>query len=394
MTNEEVSVADFKDAAQELFKTLFPSATDTDWIEFSRVRTTQERKAEVEVGRKLQKAVAEGGFAGVTWPKEFGGQGLSSLHEIALREALAPFDSAALHPFRIGVGQCGPTILEYGTTDQKSRYIPTILDGTDIWCQLFSEPNAGSDLANVQTRAEPADNGFIVNGQKVWTSGADLSDYGLLVARTQAGSERHAGLSMFIVKMDQPGIEINTIKQMTGATNFCEVFFEDVFLSQDTLVGELGNGWAQAMFMLTSERKSIGQRRVFHDQIKSYQTFLHSIANSENLQRADQQKAYVQAEVTRLLAIRVQQLEESATALPGASSLVKLAMNRTVKQISAATMEWFGLKSQAWAGTDSEIDLWRVLFMQSPGSSIAAGSDEIQRNIIGERVLGLPKDAR
>ena len=361
----------------------------TDWVDYFRYRSPEQVADEIARGRVLQRSLADARLAALTWPAEYGGRGASTDRELLFRQLAAPYDLSLLHTFRIGFGQCGPTILHHGTEEQKLRHLPDICTGDDIWCQLFSEPDAGSDLSNIQTNARQDDDTWVVNGQKTWTSGANHSDYGLLLARTRPGTSGRVGLSMFIVPMDTAGVEARPIVQMTGATNFCEVYFTDVTLSDDAMVGNEGDGWAAAMTMLTAERRAIGARPGFHDQLRSFERFLR--ANRPDGHRLDASvDAYVTGRVAQLLSNRTQSLASTDQSIVNDGQLVKLAINRAARQMSVIVSRSAGADIAAW-NPDSSSDIWRLMVLNTPGSSIAAGTDEIQKNILAERALGLPK---
>ncbi|MBV8990980.1 MAG: acyl-CoA dehydrogenase family protein, partial [Solirubrobacterales bacterium] len=212
----------------------------------------------VEARRAWQRQLAEAGLAGVTWPREFGGQGLGPIEQVTVNQELARAKVPGVLDV-IGIGMLGPCIIAHGTEEQKSRYLGPMLHADEVWCQLFSEPAAGSDLAAVQTRARRREDGsWILNGQKVWTTNAQFASFGLLLARTDPDVPKHKGLTMFIVPMDTPGVTVRGLRQISGEAEFNEVFFDDVALDRNAVVGGVGNGWGTALTVLMFERVTIG----------------------------------------------------------------------------------------------------------------------------------------
>src|ERR1700754_4392996 len=210
--------------------------------------------------REFQAALHDAGYAGITWPQDVGGQGLSPAEQQVFSDEAAEYDLPT-YPFTIGMGMCGPTLVDLGTPEQKRRYLPKLLRGEEIWCQLFSEPGAGSDVASLQTRAVPDGDHWVVNGQKVWTTNAQFADFGALLARTDPERPKHAGLTMFIVDMHAPGVTVRPLKDMSGRAPFNEVYFDDVRIPDDAVIGEVNRGWQAAGTMLGHERVSIGAPR-------------------------------------------------------------------------------------------------------------------------------------
>src|SRR5205814_1558613 len=218
---------------------------------------TGAEEADVNARRAWQGRLAEAGLAGITWPKEYGGQGLGPIEQVTANQEIGAAGVPGILDV-IGVGMLGPTIIAHGTDEQKGRYLGPMLHGDEVWCQLFSEPAAGSDLAGIQSRAKEDDGGFVLNGQKVWTTNAQFASYGLLLARTDADVPKHKGLTMFIVPMDADGVTVRGLRQISGEAEFNEVFFDDVKLPAENVVGGVGNGWTTALTTLMFERVTIG----------------------------------------------------------------------------------------------------------------------------------------
>src|ERR1700722_10791669 len=214
-------------------------------------------RADIAAQKAFQARLYDAGFAGITWPREYGGQGLTNAEQIAFGQAARDY-ALPVGAFVIGLGMPGPTILELGSEEQKKRYLPKLLRGEEIWCQLFSEPSSGSDVAALITTAVRDGDGWVLNGQKVWTSGAQYSDYGAVIARTDPTVPKHNGITMFIVDMHAPGVTVRPLKVATGAAPFNEVFFDQVRLPADAVIGEVNDGWRAAVIMLRNERVAIG----------------------------------------------------------------------------------------------------------------------------------------
>ncbi len=347
----------------------------------------------VERARPWQALLAEHGWAGMTWPKEFGGRG-GSPAEAAIFAEEANGRGLPTGAFAVGVGMAGPTIIAHGTTEQKARYLPPMLRGEEVWCQLFSEPGAGSDLAGLSTRAERDGDEWVVNGQKVWTSGADSSDYGILLARTDLDAPKHRGISYFLIDMRQPGIEIRPLRQITGASHFSEVFFTDARVPHSALVGEANAGWGVAMTTLANERTFMGG----HSSGPTLNDLLVLAKNlgvaSDPVIRQGLAAAYTRKQVMGYLGMQVRTAtSQGRQPGPGASVLkVMAAWNMKGNAELALAMQG---PAGMLAGPDApEVGRWQQHFLSAPSIRIAGGSDEIQRNVMGERVLGLPPETR
>ena len=331
--------------------------------------------------RAWQQTLSEAGFGGLHWPTDHGGGGLSTEHsaiwyEECARHRVAPYLNLQ------GIVLAGEAIIRSGTDDQKQRFLPATQRGEILWCQLFSEPGAGSDLAGLASSAvEQADGGYLLNGQKVWSSNAQFAEFGILLARTDPEAPRHQGISFFLLDMNLPGIEVRPIKQMTGDEEFCEVFFDDVAVPPDALLGQPGQGWKVAMDVLLDERGAFGSAGVI-----SLEQELDALAT---LGRGREMDAVVTDELSRLVAqgqslkALLQRLGSAPHAAP-AAKLLRTEMSTETNRLAAAMHGASGMLESEQ--TD------RLLY--SPGMRIAGGSSEIQRNIIGERVLGLPREPR
>ena len=344
--------------------------------------------------RRCLSLLHEHGLGAISWPQKYGGQGLTNRHQVIFNQEVASY-SLPLGMFIIGHGMCAPTLLAYGTEEQKDRYLPPLLSGEEIWCQLFSEPGAGSDLASVQCRAEADGDGWVVNGQKVWTSGAHNASFGLLLARTDKSESRNAGLTTFIVAMDNPGTETRPLVDMNGASKFNEVFFTDCRLTPDAVLGEVGAGWRNAITTLMNERVSIGTSSPGGFGFPSSVLIEEARLNGRGRVMVDKLASIVIAErIVEFLGMRVTEALLSGTEPGPEGSIAKLAGTRLSKDSAALALELVGPASLAWDAADPAGATWADVAIATPGLSIAGGTDEIMRNILAERVLGLPREVR
>jgi alkylation response protein AidB-like acyl-CoA dehydrogenase len=343
--------------------------------------------------KAFQAKLHAAGFAGITWPAEYGGQGLTSAEQIIWSQESRDYDLPT-GVFFIGLSMPGNTLVELGTDAQKRRYLPKMLSGEEIWCQLFSEPGAGSDVASLQTSAVRDGDEWVLNGQKVWTSGAQYSDFGAILARTDPTKPKHNGISMFIVDMHAPGVTVRPLKVATGHSPFNEVFFDNVRIPADALIGEENKGWDAAVVMLRHERIAIGTMGSSRTSPLSFDSLRDLAAG---LGRTDDQgvrrelaELYARGRAVQLFALLLRE-ETQAGRLPGArGSVAKLAgsdLGRFAGNVAADVL------GDQIAGFDAdELAAVTISIIGAPGSAIAGGTSEIQRNIIGERVLGLAKD--
>jgi alkylation response protein AidB-like acyl-CoA dehydrogenase len=346
----------------------------------------------LDQSKAFQKRLWEAGFAGITWPREYGGQGLGTAELIAFNEVARDFVMPTA-PFAIGLGMPGPTILELGTEEQKRRYLPPMLRGEEIWCQLFSEPNGGSDVASLRTSAVRTETGWRINGQKVWTSGAQRSDFGALLARTDPAVPKHEGITMFIVDMHHAGITVRPLTVATGGAPFNEVYFDDVDIPGDAVLGEVNRGWAAAVVMLRNERVALGAGLRARANPLGFDT-LAELARSRGLGQlaaVRRSLAQIYARESAIAAYsRVLHEETTAGLAIGArGSVAKLASAQ--QQLWAADLAQEILGDEVVLGS-ADVERVAMAIIGGPGRATAGGTNEIQRNIIGERVLGLAKD--
>lgn len=369
----------------------------TDEFREQRQMSFQEK---VVVRRAWQKRLFEAGWIGIGWPQEYGGRGADLMQEAIYNEELARAQAPATANV-IGLNMVGPTILAVGTPEQKARYLPRILSGEDIWCQGFSEPNAGSDVASLQTRAVREGDHFVVNGQKVWTSYGYVADLCILLVRTDATAPRHRGLSYLIVDMHAPGVSTRPLVQMTGEAEFAELFFENVHVPVENLVGDLNNGWMVAITTLMHERGGLSlsiivvmeQRlqALFELSRTSLLNGIPVLADTQVRQRLA--RLYTDVKTFKLNTMR-QLASMSKGHLPGPEgSLLKLHWSELNQRLAELAFEIEGPFS-ALAPDSADAPSggrWQYEYLRARGNTIEAGTSEVQRNIVAERVLGLPR---
>jgi len=354
--------------------------------------------ANMQECRDWQRRKAEAGYACITWPKQWGGGGGAQWQSVIFGQEEARFDTPG-NPFQIGLGMCVPTVMTSGAEADKERFVRPAVRGEEIWCQLFSEPAAGSDVAASRTRAVRDGEDWVINGQKVWTSGAHYSDFGLLLARTDPDVPKHRGLTMFWIDMKAPGVEVRPIHQMSGASNFNEVYFTDLRIKDAQRVGAVGDGWRTSLVTLMNERLAIGGgggagHRTVLKLAQEIQT-LTGMAVKDSALREKIADWFVQAEGLKYTRYRTMTaLSRGQT--PGPESSIGKVVSASLMQDMAATA--MDLEDQFGIITDPETaplaGAFQAALMNAPGLRIAGGTDEILRNIIAERVLGLPQDVR
>ena len=359
------------------------------------------RRAEVRTWleqhpRPSGRQLAEAGYVAPHWPKPYG-LDADPVHQIIIDDELRR--AGVRRPENtIGIGWAGPTMLHAGSEAQKDRYLLPLLAGEEVWCQLFSEPEAGSDLAGLRTRAERDGDEYVVNGQKIWTSGAHVSKFGILIARTNPEASKHKGISYFICPMDTPGIEVRPIVEMTGVHMFNEVFFTDVRIPAENLVGEENEGWALAKVTLGNERVSLSSGGALWGRGPTAGDLLDVVRARGGIQdpvmRQDLARLYIDEKVLDLIRLRTVSARIRGEP-PGAEASIRKVMadehGQRIMQMANALCGSSGMLSNTGPlGTPA--DMWYYGFLFSPALTIGGGTGEVQRNIIGERVLGLPHD--
>ncbi|MEO0981119.1 MAG: acyl-CoA dehydrogenase family protein [Pseudomonadota bacterium] len=336
---------------------------------------------------------ADNGFAQITWPKEIGGRGGTPMEQVIWNQEEGKFE-APTGPFAIGLGICIPTVIAFGSDEHKKRYVHKALRGEEIWCQLFSEPGSGSDAAGAKTRAVKDGDEWVVNGQKVWTSGAHYSDYGILLARTDPSVPKHKGLTMFIVDMKDPGVEARPIHQASGGREFNEVYFTDVRIPDSDRLGEPGEGWKVAIVTLMNERLAVGgSPGPDWSEIMDYAR--QAGAMSDQAFREKLADWYVAAQGYKLTKFRTQTALSRGETPGPENSIGKIITANQLQDICSSAID---LQDHYGVISDEEKSpsdaLFQQSFMWAPGLRIAGGTDEILKNIIAERVLGLPQEIR
>jgi alkylation response protein AidB-like acyl-CoA dehydrogenase len=341
-----------------------------------------------ELGREWSRKLSDAGYAGLTWPIAYGGAGAPYTHQAICFEELASAE-APQHIGVIGLGMAGPTIMAYGTEEQKSRYLPKILSAEDIWCQGFSEPDAGSDLAAVRTSARDEGDHFVVDGQKVWSSFAHIADWCILVTRSDPASVKHAGLTYLLVDMHAPGVETRPLRQITGEAEFNEIFFTGVEVPKANVLGEIGEGWAVAMTTLLHERATLGfaLTGALDVNVRKLVALARERAGDDGVLRDRVAREWIELQALRLTNYRsLTRLVK--TGIPGPEgSGTKLHWSESNQRVAKLALELLGADSQLPDGDG----FWQYQQLRSRGNTIEAGTSEILRNIIAERVLGLPR---
>jgi len=336
-----------------------------------------------EPGREWSRKLHDAGFAGLTWPEEYGGRAGPYSHQAIVLEEFARAE-APQHMNVIALGMAGPTIMAHGTEEQKRRYLPKMLTAEEIWCQGFSEPDAGSDLSAVRTRVEERDGHFVVNGQKVWSSFAHIADFCIMVGRGDPDSQRHAGLTYVIVDMKASGVEVRPLRQITGEAEFNEIFFSDVEVPRENLLGEIGGGWQVAMTTLLHERGTLGfaLAGALEGQVTRLVALAKTRGADDPLIRDRVAQEWIELQALKLMNSR-SLTTLMQTGIPGPEgSGSKLHWSEQNQRLTKLAMEILGGEDDGY---------WRHQQLRSRGNTIEAGTSEILRNIIAERVLGLPR---
>ncbi|MEU7892376.1 acyl-CoA dehydrogenase family protein [Nonomuraea sp. NPDC049152] len=345
-----------------------------------------ENAGRTDDAREFMARLYDAGYSGITWPERWGGQGLTQAEERAFG-AEARVYTLPTYIFSIGLGMCGPTLLDRGSDAQRERFIRPLLRGEEVWCQLFSEPGAGSDVASLQTRAVRDGDSWVVNGQKVWTSVAQIADWGLLLTRTDVEVPKHKGLTMFVVDMHHPGVTVRPLKDMTGRAHFNEVFFDDVTIPDSHRVGEVNDGWSVAVTTLLHERLSISAGVGMGGGVDWMAELRQVVDTSDPYVRDQLVELHIRTRALSLFNQRLAQ-ETRAGIFPGArGSAAKLLLAElTLFQADVAT---------SLVGPEAVVDerLCHAISL-APAMALGGGTNEIMRNIVGERVLNLPPEPR
>lgn len=343
-------------------------------------------EAFVETGRSWQKKLGDAKFIGVHWPKEFGGRGLSLVEEAVAQEELVRVNAPQILGL-FGLTMVGPVLIKHGTESQKKKYLEKILNASEVWCQGFSEPGAGSDLANIKTKAEKVDGGYLITGQKVWTSFAHVANHCFLLARTSDEGAKHKGLTYFLIPMNSKGISVRPLRQISGEDEFNEVFFDAAFVPDENIVGGVGEGWKIAISTLMYERVVL----TFARQLQSEVALREAVEKHGKSQDSSVKKRLSMA-VSTACAVRALSYKHLLTYAEGASPGPEGSMDKLFWSESFAELSKLILELQGPEMLLSEEDSPHVLrYLYSKGRTIAAGTSEIQRGIIAERVMGMPR---
>jgi alkylation response protein AidB-like acyl-CoA dehydrogenase len=343
--------------------------------------------------------IGASGYAAPLWPKEYGGLSAEPWAQRLVREELERYRLPTVSANILGVGLAGPTIIEHGSEAHKARYLKKILTGEEIWCQLFSEPGSGSDLASLGTRAVRDGDEWVVNGQKVWTSIAQLSKFGMLVARTDPDKPKHEGMTYFIVDMHSPGVEVRPLVQITGSAEFNEVYFTDVRIPDENRVGDVGDGWRVARTTLMNERVTLSgvslDTVAFTGGVRKdpWENFLDGIPDrTDPVVRQELAQFYIEQQVKEITAFRASSARARG-AQPGPEGSIGKVFNAEFNQRrSSFALDQLGMRGVAWEPGDSTAESKSTTFLRARANSIEGGTSEILSNQIGERVLGLPRD--
>ena len=395
----DFSLTPDQDAFRQTVRTWLKANLPREWKDLG--RSDIPRIEAYEILKQWQRKLYDAGFIGLTWPKEYGGRGLTFVEELILQEEIALGKAPPILNV-IGVGMAGPTIIAYGTEEQKKRYPPKILSCEEIWAQGYSEPNAGSDLASLQTRAVKDGEHWVINGQKVWTSFAQVADWMILLARTDPNAARHKGITYFLLDMKLPGIVVKPLRQITGDSEFNEVFFDNVRVHESQVLGAVNNGWQVGITTLMYERLTLGfglqmRLRIALDGLFELARRVEKsgrVVTQDPLARQKLAQLWIDTECLRLTGARaITKLLRGEMPGPEASA-GKMVWVETHQKLQELAMELEGPYAQLAKGSDRAVDggAWQHSFLRSRANSIEGGTTEIQKNIIAERVLGLPKD--
>jgi alkylation response protein AidB-like acyl-CoA dehydrogenase len=356
--------------------------------------------AEMAASRAWQKTKAKAGYARITWPKGMGGMGGTPMQSIIFSQEEGKYDVASGGPFAIGLGMCIPTLMTYGNDEAKKRFVWPAVQGDEIWCQLFSEPAGGSDVAGLRTKAEKDGDEWVINGQKIWTTGAQFSDYGILLTRTDPNVPKHKGLTMFWIDMHDKAVEVRPIKQASGGSGFNEVFFTDLRVKDSQRLGEVGQGWQVALTTLMHERLAVGGGQGGGLDVKEQMSLARTLELEDGpaIKNASVREKmadwYVRSAGLKYTTYRTMTALSQGKQPGPEASIAKIVVASKLQDISAFAMELEG-EAGALKGSDAPGNgAFQMGWMSAPGLRIAGGTDEILRNIIAERVLGLPQDVR
>jgi len=390
--------AAFRAEARKWIDANAPKELEEELSKASLGRIRLERQDIIEVAKVWQKKKSDGGWVCLHWPREYGGRGASPIEKVIWQQEEGIYYKLT-HPFQIGEGMCGPTLMAFGSEEDKRRYLPRIASGEEIWCQLFSEPAGGSDVAGLRTRAEKNGDNWIINGQKIWTSGAHYSDYGLLITRTDPNVPKHKGLTMFFLDMKSKGVEVRPIKQANAMQEFNEVYFTDVVIPDSQRLGAVGDGWNVSLTTLMNERVTIGSRLAtgFPEIFEFCSNLMteNGLAIDDRATRSKLADWAVKASGLKYTSYRAVSALSKGERPGPENSIGKLVAGSLLQDIATYAVDLEGAAG-VLTGADNEQahGQFQQMLLTAPSTRVAGGTDEILRNIIAERVLGLPGDIR
>ena len=361
----------------------------TAWRRF-RAKTESDDERFLAEAKAWQATMADAGYAGVHWPVEHGGRGLPAMLAGIVEQERARFDVPG-NMFMVGIDMAGPTLMAHATPEQQSRWLAGTLRGDLVWCQLFSEPGAGSDLASLTTRAVRDGDGWRVTGQKVWTSQAHLADVGMLLARTGPTEPKHAGITFFVLDMHQPGVDVRPLRQIDGGIHFNEVFLDDAWVPDDHVVGDVDGGWAVARTTLTAERTAIGGGGLVG--IAELVDLARRTGRAADPHlRQELARLHTRRELQRWLGYRARTAVAHGRQPGPEASVMKLLNSLHVGHLGDVVLSLQGAHGTLWHDDALDEGFWQDTFLYQWSSRIGGGTEQVQRNIIGERVLGLPRE--
>ena len=385
---------DFRDTPEEAaFRSELRSWLEENLPEGWRELSLSRSRPNAEVAREWSKKLHEAGYAGLTWPREYGGQAAPYTHQAVFLEEMARAE-APEHIGVIGLGMAGPTIISHGTDEQKNRYLANILSGDEVWCQGFSEPGSGSDLASLRTKAVRDNGHFVVNGQKVWSSFAHIADWCILLVRTDPDAKKHQGITYLLVDMHSDGVEVRPLNQMSGEPEFNEIFFNDVRVPIENVLGEVNAGWGVAMTTLLHERGTLGF--ALTSRLEVAMNKLVTLARETGAERDPLVRDRIARQWVELQALKFTNYRALTTlvktGVPGPEgSIAKLFWSESNQRLTKLALEIMGPRAQLDGEEGIWDGYWQYQQLRSRGNTIEAGTSEVLRNIIAERVLGLPR---
>ncbi len=389
--------AAFRSQARQWIEANAPKELEAELSKSSLGRIRLQNHDIVEVAKRWQKQKFDAGWACLHWPKEYGGRGASPVERVIWQQEEGVYGKLT-QPFQIGEGMCGPTVMAYGSEPDKRRLLPKLASGEDIWCQLFSEPAGGSDVAGLRTRAERQGDEWVINGQKIWTSGAHYSDYGILITRTDPNVPKHKGLTMFYINMKSPGVEVKPIKQANGMQEFNEVFFTGLRVPDSQRLGAVGDGWNVSLTTLMNERMSIGARLAtgFSEMFEFCSNLMteDGLAIDDSATRSKLASWAVRNSGLKYTSYRAISALSKGERPGPENSIGKLVAGTMLQDIATYAMDLEGAAGVLNGPDADAAGQFQQMLLSSPSMRIAGGTDEILRNIIAERVLGLPGDIR